>query len=155
MLHDARSVANKLIHLAHKADRDITPMQVMKLTYYCHAWMLGLYGQPLIEQPVEAWQYGPVVPDVYHSLRRYGREPVNRPIERVTGEDFSDLELNLIQQVSEKYGRFTGLQLSQLTHAPGTPWDQVWKQWGQNAIIPDPTIDLYYKKLVEEAEASA
>ena len=38
-------------------------MQVLKLVYYCHAWMLGLYGRPLIRQPIEAWRYGPVVPE--------------------------------------------------------------------------------------------
>lgn len=41
MEHDSRSVANELIHRAHDAGRDITPMQVVKLAYYCHAWMLA------------------------------------------------------------------------------------------------------------------
>ena len=74
MEHDARSVANELIRRAHDAGRDITPMQVVKLAYYCHAWMLGLYHRPLLEQPIEAWRYGLVVPEIYRSLRRYGGE---------------------------------------------------------------------------------
>ena len=81
MEHDARSVANELIRRAHDSGRDINPMQALKLTYYCHGWMLGLYHEPLLQQAVEAWRYGPVVPEVYHSLRRYGGEPISRPID--------------------------------------------------------------------------
>ena len=42
MEHDSRAIANQLIRRAHEAGRDITPMQTIKLVYYCHAWMLGL-----------------------------------------------------------------------------------------------------------------
>ena len=84
-MHDARNVANSLISLAHDAPRKITPMQAMKLVYFCHAWMLALLHKPLIEQPVEAWRYGPVVPEVYRSLRRYGGEPIPRPHSRPAG----------------------------------------------------------------------
>ena len=69
MEHDSRSVANELLRRAQDTGRDITPMQVVKLAYYCHAWMLGLYHRPLLEQPVEAWHYGPVVPEIYRRLR--------------------------------------------------------------------------------------
>lgn len=155
MEHDARSVANELIRRAHEAGRDITPMQVLKLAYYCHAWMLGLYHRPLLEQPIEAWRYGPVVPDIYHSLRRYGGEPVRRPIDLesagVIKRPYDRDAINIIDQVSEKYGRLSGTQLSAMTHAHDTPWHQVWTKYGQNAVIPDPIIEDYYSRQVESA----
>lgn len=39
LLHDARIIANTLIELAHKQDKQLTPMQVIKLVYLCA--MLG------------------------------------------------------------------------------------------------------------------
>ena len=148
MEHDARSVANELIRRALRDGRPITALQVIKLTYFCHAWMLGLYHRPLLEQPVEAWLYGPVVPEVYRSLRRYSGEPVTRPIDLSTvgveERTYDEIEKDLIDQVWEKYGHFSGVQLSAMTHTPGSPWDQVWEAAGQNAVISDPAIEKYY-----------
>ena len=143
MSHSALSVANRLIILAHEAGRTITPMQVIKLTYFCHAWMLGLHSRPLLDEPVEAWQYGPVIPKIYRSLRRYGGGPVTRQIPNVKEADFDAIELDLIGQVSSKYGRLTGPQLSALTHAVGTPWHQEWM--GRKTRIPDHRIEQFYK----------
>ena len=142
-MHDARSVANELIKRAKDEQRSVTPLQIAKLTYFCHAWMLGLYHEPLLKQPVEAWRYGPVVPEVYRSLRRYGGEPITRLIE-IESEDYDSRETDLIDQVWEKYGGFTGTQLSSMTHGGGTPWDEVWNRWGQSSVIPDPIIEKYY-----------
>lgn len=156
MEHDARSVANELIRRAHEAGRDITPMQVLKLAYYCHAWMLGLYHRPLLAQPIEAWRYGPIPPEIYRSLRRYGGEPVRLPIDLefagVAERPYGRPETSIINQVSEKYGHLTGIQLSAMTHAPGTPWDQIWTKYGYNAVIPDPLIEDYYAELAAAAE---
>lgn len=154
MPHSAMSVANKLIALAHEAGRAITPMQVIKLTYFCHAWMLGLHSRPLLDEPVEAWQYGPVISEVYRNLRRYGGGPVTRPIPNVKDADFDPIELDLIEQVSVKYGRLTGPRLSAMTHAPGTPWHQVWNGRSRKTRIPNHIIEQFYaaqaRKVAEE-----
>ena len=153
MEHDARSIANEIIRRAHEAGQPITHLQVMKLVYFCHAWMLGLYSEPLSRQPVVAWKYGPVVPVVYDSLKRFGGEPINRGISGIEGEDYSDLETNLIDQVWNIYGngKFTGTQLSTITHEKGTPWDLIMRKNGLHSVIPDPMIEHYY---AEKARAS-
>lgn len=149
MPHSALSVANKLLALSHEAGRAITPMQVIKLTYFCHAWMLGLYGRPLLDEPVEAWQYGPVIPKIYRNLRRYGGGPVTQQIPNVDA-DFDAIELDLIEQVSSKYGRLTGPQLSTMTHAHGTPWYKVWR--GRKTRIPDDIIKQFYQAQARKAQ---
>lgn len=153
--HGAVQVANKLIELANAAGSSLTPMQVIKLTYFCHAWMLGLYGRPLLNTPVEAWKYGPVFLGVYRALRQYGSGPV-KPIPRVQEGDFDAVELEVIRLVHDEYGDMTGIRLSALTHASGTPWHQVWesrKPFGRTTYIPDDKIRDYYQSLVEKESA--
>ena len=145
MSHDARAVANKLIEKACDTGQPLTPLQIIKLVYFCHGWMLGLYGRPLHRQPIEAWRYGPVIADVYHSLKSYGGNPINKKIRYVDEEDFDELEVDLIDQVYEAYGNLSGVRLSQLTHAPGTPWDHIWREFGQNAPIPNGLIQKHYE----------
>jgi uncharacterized phage-associated protein len=150
MPHDARAIANRLIELANEDGNQLTIMQVIKLVYFCHAWMLGLYERPLIEQPVEAWRYGPVIRDVYDSFKNYRGKPI-KPKARVPAADLNDDEQDLINQVYRKYGHLSGIRLSELTHEDGTPWHQVWRRNRQDSIIPRRIMEQYYS---EQAQAA-
>ena len=155
-MHDARSVANYLVNksIDDKNRLPFTPLQVMKLTYYCHAWMLAMHDKELIEQPVEAWQYGPVIADVYHGLRDWGGEFIDQysPIDGYDGNFDSD-EKDTIDRIYEHYGRFDGIQLSALTHQKGTPWEQAWRgrslweKWRKTTEIDNDDIKAYYRKI--------
>ena len=79
MEHDSRSVANELIRRAHEASRDITVMQVMKLVYYCHVWMLAIHHRPLLNEAIEAWHYGPAIPRICHCPAQPQRKPATQP----------------------------------------------------------------------------
>ena len=149
--HDARAIANVLIRSGIDGAKPRDPLQLIKLTYLCHGWMLGLYRRPLSAQPVEAWKYGPVIPDVYHGLKRYGGRPVN-VVQDFLGSNFDELEADLIQQVFDSYVDFSGVQLSRLTHARGTPWHQIWHRIGRNCIIPDDLIEEHFVELAASGE---
>ena len=77
--HTAMEVADKIIRLSLEDETPVTPMQVQKLTYFCHAWMLGLGYGPLFQDAVESWKYGPVIRALYHSLKNYGGDRITRP----------------------------------------------------------------------------
>ena len=150
MPHDARAVANRLIELAEEDGNQLTIMQVIKLVYFCQAWMLGLYERPLIEQPIEAWRFGPVIRDVYQSFKKYRGEPI-RDQARVPEAHFDDKEEDLVKQVYSKYGYLSGIRLSELTHEEGTPWHEVWRRNGQDSIIPRSLLKEYYSRQALES----
>ncbi len=158
---DARDVANYLLDLAHKENKTITPLQMIKLVYYCHGWYLGIYHEPLIQQNVEAWLYGPVIADIYHSCKQYGRQPISEPI-RGYGQqqNFTDRQREVMNEVYDKYKNFTGLQLSAYTHREGTPWHTIWPNLGQivwdktneNPVIPNKVIEDYFANWREQGD---
>jgi len=147
--HDARGVAGYLIRQGIEGQHGpYTPLQHIKLTYLCHGWMLGLYDRPISRQPVQAWRYGPVIADVYHAVKKHGRDPVEEPLGfRIPA--FDDYEENLIGQVLDVYKAFSGIDLSSMTHQPGTPWHDIYHKRGQNAIIPDTLIKEHFAELAE------
>ena len=149
--HDARGIANILIQMGIQDGRPLTPLQVVKLTYLCHGWMLGLYHQPLSAQPAEAWKYGPVIPDVYHEVKIHGRKPITMLID-FPKADLDFIQDDLVRQVYRAYEDFSGIQLSQITHEPGTPWYKIWHEYGRNTIIPNSLIEQHYASLVEQDE---
>ncbi|MDQ6665177.1 MAG: DUF4065 domain-containing protein, partial [Acidobacteriota bacterium] len=72
MAYDALAVANYFLDCARKDGRELDPMGIQKLVFFAHGWHLALVGSPLIEQRVEAWEYGPVIPDIYHAFKEFG-----------------------------------------------------------------------------------
>jgi uncharacterized phage-associated protein len=152
MPYDARVVANRFIQLAREQGRPLTPMQINKLTYIAHGWVLALCQRPLLSQHVLAWRYGPVLPDIYHALKRYRDQPVTSEIV-VPSETMGAQEEHIIKEVSRVYGGYNGVVLSHITHQPGTPWTITWQERGQNAIISNDLIAAHYKALAEQRRA--
>lgn len=151
--HTARAVAQYLLRKGALDNNTLTPMQLLKLVYIAHGWMLGLYSRPLINEQVEAWQYGPVIRDLYNAIKHYRSAPVES-IE-APEEVFDGLETALLDQVYNLYGRFTGPQLSTLTHAADTPWDLTWRHHGKNSVISNDLIEEHYAALYRRYSAGA
>lgn len=150
MSHDARAVANEMIQKGIEDGNPLTPLQIIKLTYLCQAWMLGMFKKSMFFQDVEAWQYGPVIADVYHSVKKSGDRPVKKPV-RAQPADFDADAQHILDQVYKMYGGWTGFKLSQLTHMPGSPWYQTKQEnpLGRNAVIPELLVREYYAKKLE------
>ena len=154
MSHDARAVANQMIRKGIRDGNPFTPLQVIKLTYLCQAWMLGMFGRRMYHQEVEAWQYGPVIADVYHSVKKYGDRPVRKTIKAVPA-NFDGDEQHILDQVYKVYGGWTGIKLSRLTHAPGSPWYKTKQDnpLGRNVVIQEGLIRNYYAGKLERSKA--
>lgn len=157
--HSTISVANYFVGKAQDEGLPITPMKLLKLVYIAQGWALGLYNKPLIGEEVQAWQYGPVIESVYRKFKQYGSSPILR---QQTDNPFSnalptveDAETRtFLDSVWNAYKQFGGLQLSDLTHRPGTPWDMTWNLAnGRNmkgAVIPQTLIRQHYQELAEK-----
>ena len=151
MSHNSRTVARYLLEKAQEQGRSLTPMKLIKLVYIAHGWMLGMYGQPLIRENVEAWEYGPVVPDLYQAVKRFRASPI--PPEEVgpsiDDEEFDELEEGVMNETLDIYGRRTAMQLSRMTHASNTPWDITYNRIGRSFVISNDLIEDHYEQLYE------
>lgn len=146
-MHNSITVANRFLSLAEEDGGALTPMQVLKLVYIAHGWTLGLLGRPLFREEVQAWQYGPVIPDLYKAVRTFRSQPVVGPL-RVTGDtDLDADEEGIVAQVYEIYGRRSGPALSRLTHAADSPWAQVYESGSFGKVIPNDLIEDHYARL--------
>lgn len=149
---DPSYVSERLLYQASNKERMLTPMQILKLVYISHGWMLGLLDRPLISEDVEAWRYGPVERSIYHRYRKYRGNPI---AEQGASHDrqMDAQQKDLIDQVFKGYGRHSGVELSRLTHQPDTPWAIAWRS-GMN-IIPNELIRNHYRRRAAELTAHA
>ncbi|MDA8199147.1 MAG: DUF4065 domain-containing protein [Thermaerobacter sp.] len=127
----------------------MTTMKLQKLVYYAQAWSLAWDDRPLFQDPIEAWENGPVVRSLFdrHRGQRWirdlgpGPEPVLDALPRET-----------IEGVVERYGALSPEVLSELTHAED-PWRNARRQGGAAPIIPQEAIQLYYRGVLMDVLA--
>ena len=154
-MHSARSIANSILKIAQDSGSQLTNMQLQKLVYFAHGWHLALKGEPLLADAVKAWNFGPVIPPLYNSLKKFGNGVVTELINRkdpetsdalIPQEPESEFVKQLLVRVWQVYGRMTGAQMSYLTHQDGTPWDTVWKK-EKFSVIPNELIRDHFRTL--------
>ena len=148
--NSVRDLAWDLLKISKEKGIKLTPLQLMKLCYISYGWYLGFTGKKLFPNEIQAWKYGPVIPDLYHHIKRYARNPI--PFEDIPDGDLctsnNDIK-EFLQAVIQKYGKDSGPSLSTLTHQEGTPWSQVYESKVSFIPIPKNVIELYYKNLIE------
>ncbi|MEH2444259.1 MAG: type II toxin-antitoxin system antitoxin SocA domain-containing protein [Nostoc sp.] len=61
---DCLNVARYFIVRAYEdsIEAEMTNMKVQKLLYYAQNLHLAMYDEPLFEEEIQAWRYGPVCP---------------------------------------------------------------------------------------------
>ena len=137
-------VAEQILWLRN--DGPTTPMHVIKLVYLCHGWMLGIHDQCLITEAAEAWQYGPVVPSVYHRYKSFRGDAITG-VHKDHSSELNRDQCTLIADVLDAYRGYDALALSAITHQPDTPWAKVYEDGrGAGAIIPNELIRDHYKQ---------
>ena len=159
-MYSAIAVANYFLDVASRDSEALTPMKIQKLVYIAHGWHLGLHGEPLITEPVEAWRWGPVFPSLYHEFKKYGREPITGKGTEggETPDDPDEDTREFLNEVWKNYQPYTGVQLANLTHEPKTPWDSTIDPYKGKSSIPthleikNETIREYYKEWAEQED---
>ena len=146
-MYSVLTIADELLRIAKKKNQELTPLQLMKLVYIAHGWSLGMNRGDLFSERIEAWKYGPVIPDLYHVTKRFGRNPI--PLELIGdgGSETDDGTTEFLQSVFENYGALSGIKLSELTHKSRTPWDIVYNGGAYNGEITDALITDHYSRL--------
>lgn len=150
MTHDARQISNWFVTRAQRDGKSLSIMSLLKLTYIAHGWHLETQNAPLISNRIEAWKYGPVIPDVYNSFRGQGINVAG--VVPVTPAQFSVEDESFLEQIYKIYGGLSAFQLSDLTHVKGGPWDMATKMGGSFAPIPDDLIRQHF--VMKRAEAN-
>ncbi len=162
MTFPAAAVANEFLELARQSGRSLTPMQVQKLVYFSHGWNLALTGEPLIDERIEAWDYGPVVRSLYKDFREFGSGKITKPakapnwdgpeftwnvpcIDDSPDDEANDFTKALLRKIWQVYGGHSAFQLSEMTHVEGSPWTQA--RENGTTVIADNLIQDYFEDL--------
>jgi uncharacterized phage-associated protein len=131
----------------------VTQMKLQKLVYFAHGVHLAKYNTPLINEQIEAWKYGPVVPDIYRYYKLYGSNlisdigllPVNESALSIAFDKHAQDSINYTWKVLKD---IDPIVLSQWTHIKHSPWGEVFQPNITNIPIDNDSIKNYFKLLI-------
>lgn len=143
MAYSAMAVANAFIQRAQEGKLcALTPMKLQKLLYFAQSWCLAREQEPLMDDAFCRWQYGPVIPSLYHDFKEFGTKPIPALDSRVLEREGKLIKITpyigpddlaswaLIDEIIRVYGEYTGSQLTAITLEPNSAWTRTGKADG-------------------------
>lgn len=124
---DCLNVARYFIVKAYEdsIEAEMTNMKVQKLLYYAQSLHLAMYDEPLFEEEIQAWRYGPVCPPAYRFYSEFEAKQLPIPSQELLLEMPED-KRQLLEEVWEYFGGYHAYQLSGMTHLE-FPWKKARK----------------------------
>lgn len=125
----------------HEAKQDISNMKLNKLVYFAQIVCLAIFGRAIHGNNTHAWDYGPVAPSLYKKIKQFGSRPISLADPEVAQifKDASKVEaVEAVKSIDIVWGALKGktaVQLSMMTHRPGTPWEITYEK-NQYGVIP-------------------
>lgn len=129
---------NKADYEMGYTDELITNLKLQKLLYYAQGCVLALTDEPLFDEDIQAWEHGPVVPEIYHKYKSYGKSGID--LDEPFDEGVIDEETrNILESVYNEFGQYSAWKLRNMTHEE-TPWKETMK----NEVISKESIKKYF-----------
>ena len=135
-------------------DGKVSNLSLNKLLYLAHMLHLGNFQTPLASREFEAWDYGPVEPDLYHKLKAYGSKNVADVFPAQSYNEGSH-EYGSITSVVEAVGKARPGLLVSLTHWEHGAWSRVYQQGIRGITIPDEFVLEEFELRAEKAQNKA
>jgi uncharacterized phage-associated protein len=153
---DCLDVARYFIIRAYEEGREaaMTNMKVQKLLYYAQCLHLALNNEPLFEDEIQAWRYGPVCPPAYHYYSNFEAQQLPVPDADLVN-DLPPVIRMLLEEVWNYFGAHQAYSLSDMTHLE-FPWKKARKGLLPYASSTEPILlsDMYLlgQQKLEEIE---
>lgn len=161
--YEVGAVANFMIGRSLRERRHMTHLKLQKLVYISYGIYCAVNSNRLFGERIEAWSYGPVVPELYHEFKRFGPSPIRKwssNFDYKTGKfhipvvsDNDNAALEALAFTWNYYAWLPSHTLVELTHAEGTPW-QITLERGER-IIEDTLIRDHYWELLNAWKPAA
>lgn len=130
-MNRALDIAYFLIELSQ--ERGITNLKLQKMLYCIQREAIRNLNRKAFNDRIEAWQYGPIIPNIYYEFASYGSSPImNLDINRNEIEDFEIR--NIIQEVFNQNIDISVWDMVDETHTHGNAWDSAFKR-GYREVI--------------------
>lgn len=158
MAYNVLDVARYIINYGSQHSYDISNLKLQKILYFVQASFLVDKHEVCFNEDIEAWDFGPVVPEVYQEFKMYGSSVIpyiNSYIDLSNGIWESSLKAydenivssedrKIINDMVDQCSKYSARDLVEITHNQA-PWMNTYRK-GWNNIISKECIYDYFNE---------
>lgn len=142
MNNNALSVARYIINKCNENNKSISNLKLQKILYFVQAEFLVEKGEACFSEKIQAWNFGPVVPEVYQQYKVYGAANIPSRKRLVESVVFSEGDRKIIDDMVKECSKYSASELVEITHRQ-KPWKQAYAK-GPNTVISCDKIKEYF-----------
>lgn len=136
--NEINKLGNALIFLCQKLSpyTQVSKTHLLKLIFILEESSIRKFGIPFFNLRFDVWKLGPVSKDLFVELsdepallsEYISKDEIEKgkfvlcPKREFSDDEFSDNEMNLMEQVAERFKYCTANELINFTHRKNTPW---------------------------------
>lgn len=159
-MYNVLDVCHFIIKYSNEKGYGVSNLKLQKLLYFVQAYFLisKSDGTPCFSERIEAWGFGPVVPEAYKEYKMFGandipdmesrieykEQDIWHTIKRIKYNDavISEEDKKLIKEVVDKFSDSSASYLVELTHNQN-PWINAYVP-SKNNTITNQSIKEYF-----------
>lgn len=159
MAYNVLDVCRYIINYSNEKEYDISNLKLQKLLYFVQGYFLVEKNETCFKEKIEAWDFGPVVPEAYKEYKAYGASNIP-PITKFYAFDednwlksgyveyrddvISEEDKKKINNVVDTLAKLSAIDLVEYTHKQ-EPWINAYVR-GQNNEIKINDIKECFKQ---------
>lgn len=134
--------------LCKSSEWTISHLQLQKMLYIIHMVFLGDEGRKLVNDNFEAWNLGPVLPNVYHRFKIFSSDNIYNAYSIADiSEDIKDKkEQKKLEEGVVALKKASAAQLVNVTHWENGAWAKNYKDGERGIVIPNEDIAEEYQE---------
>ncbi|MBQ9953124.1 MAG: DUF4065 domain-containing protein [Clostridia bacterium] len=156
-MYDVLDVCRHIINYSNDKDYGISNLKLQKVLYFIQVWYWLKKEEPCFNESIEAWDFGPVVPEAYREYKQFGAVDIpsihsyiqfdNSDFWNSKRVEFKDdviqpKDKRIIDQIVDDFSKYSASTLVRVTHNQ-TPWKDAYKK-GRGTIITKEAIRGYF-----------
>lgn len=159
MAYDVLEVCRHIINYSNEKDYGISNLKLQKILYFVQAyfWMTSNGEESCFNEKIEAWDFGPVVPEAYREFKQYGSGDIptiksificdDEDIWNFTKKPYLDDKISRrdkekINSVIDLFSEYSATDLVTLTHQQ-SPWRDTYEKHKNREIKKEKILGYF------------
>ena len=142
------SVHDAAAYFINRASEDgylLTHFKLQKLCYYAQGYSLALANEVMFDEPIEAWEHGPVVKSLYQTYKSYQKRAIPATSQQPEIEPW---RARILELVNQRYGWMAAWNLRNQTHTE-QPWQEAWLSDEPNAVLSHDSMKQFFRSCLK------
>jgi len=155
--YNVLDVCRHVINYSNNKDYGISNLKLQKVLYFIQAYFLISTNKQCFKEKIEAWDFGPVVPEAYREYKQFGSGDIptisfvvdfdkdniwNSKVQQYEDDVIASVDKVMIEAVVDKFADYSATDLVSITHRQA-PWKNAYQQ-GRNNEITLEAIKEYF-----------